>query len=73
VGISKVTMNMDIVNRIEECAKEYQTINNFRGLLTFQWFLSYKNPSWSKKKIASWVKVREEIRMGGLSEDPHAH
>jgi hypothetical protein len=56
-------MNMDIVNRIEECAKEYETINNFRGLLTFQCFLSYKNPSWNKKKIASWVKVREEIRM----------
>jgi hypothetical protein len=55
-------MNMDIVNRIEECASEYETINNFRGLLTFQWFLSYKNPSWNKKKIAGWLKAREEIR-----------
>jgi hypothetical protein len=55
-------MNMDIVNRIEERASEYETINNCRGLLTFQWFLSYKNPSWNKKKIASWLKAREEIR-----------
>jgi hypothetical protein len=62
VGISRVTMNMDIVNRIEECASEYETINNFRGLLTFQWFLSYENPSWNKKKIVGWLKAREEIR-----------
>jgi hypothetical protein len=53
---------MDIVNMIEECEREYETINNFKGLITFQWFLSYKNPSWRKKKIAHWIKEREEIR-----------
>jgi hypothetical protein len=53
---------MDIVNRIEECEREYETINIFKGLITFQWFLSYKNPSWSKTKIACWFKEREEIR-----------
>jgi hypothetical protein len=42
--------------------REYETINNFKGLITFQWFLSYKNPSWNKKKIAHWLKERKEIR-----------
>jgi hypothetical protein len=53
---------MDIVNRIEECEREYETLNNFKGIITSQWFLSYKNPSWNKKKIARWLKKREEIR-----------
>jgi hypothetical protein len=53
---------MDILMRIEECEREYKTINNFKGLITFQWFLSYKNPSWSKKKIAGGLKEIEEIR-----------
>jgi hypothetical protein len=53
---------MDILIRIEECEREYKTINNFKGLITFQWFLSYKNPSWSKKKIAGGLKEIEEIR-----------
>ena len=53
---------MDILIRIEECEREYKTINNFKGLITFQWFLSYKNPSWNKKKIARCLKKREEIR-----------
>ena len=48
--------------RIEECEREYKTINNFKGLITFQWFLSYKNTSWSKKKIAGGLKAIEEIR-----------
>jgi hypothetical protein len=53
---------MEIVNRIEECEREYETLNNFKGIITFQWFLSYKNPSWNKKNIAHWLKKREEIR-----------
>ena len=53
---------MEIVNRIEECEREYKTINNFKGIITFQWFLSYKNPSWNKKKIACQLEKREEIR-----------
>jgi hypothetical protein len=53
---------MDILMRIEECEREYKTINNFKGLITFQWFLSYKNPSWSKKKIVGGLKAIEEIR-----------
>jgi hypothetical protein len=32
-----------------------------KGIITFQWFLSYKN-SWNKKKIARWLEKREEIR-----------
>jgi hypothetical protein len=54
---------MDILIRIEECEREYKTINNFKGLITFQWFLSYKNPIWSKKKIAGGLKEIEEIRV----------
>jgi hypothetical protein len=53
---------MEIVNRIDECEREYETLNNFKGIITFQWLLSYKNPSWNKKKIARWLKKREEIR-----------
>jgi hypothetical protein len=53
---------MDILIRIEECEREYKTINNFKGLITFQWFLFYKNPSWSKKKIVGGLKAIEEIR-----------
>jgi hypothetical protein len=53
---------MDILIKIEECEREYKTINNFKGLITFQWFLSYKNPSWSKKKFAGGLKAIEEIR-----------
>ena len=53
---------MEIVNRIEECEREYETLNNFKGIITFQWFLSYKNPSWSKKKITGGLKEIEEIR-----------
>ena len=53
---------MDVLIRIEECEREYKTINNFKGLITFQSFLSYKNPSWSKKKIANGLKGIEEIR-----------
>jgi hypothetical protein len=53
---------MGIVNRTEECGREYETINNFKGIITFPWFLSYKNSSWNKKKIARWLKEREEIR-----------
>jgi hypothetical protein len=56
-------MKMNIVNRIAECEREYETINNFKGLLTFQWLLSYKNPSWSKKEITRWVKEMEETRV----------
>jgi hypothetical protein len=62
---------MDIIYRIEECEREYKTINNFKGLITFQWFLSYKNPSWNKKKIAGWLKAREEIKAAlGLNPTP---
>jgi hypothetical protein len=43
---------MEIFNRIEECEREYKTLNNFKGIITFQWFLSYKYPGWNKKKIA---------------------
>jgi hypothetical protein len=53
---------MDILIKIEECEREYKTINNFKGLITFQWFISYKNPSWSKKKIAGGLKEIKEIR-----------
>ena len=57
--------------RIEECEREYKTINNFKGLITFQSFLSYKNPSWSKKKIANGLKGIEEIRAAlGLNPTP---
>jgi hypothetical protein len=54
---------MDILIRIEECESEYKTINNFKGLITFQQFLSYKNPSWRKKKITNGLKAIEEIRV----------
>ena len=62
---------MDVLIRIEECEREYKTINNFKGLITFQSFLSYKNPSWSKKKIANGLKGIEEIRAAlGLNPTP---
>jgi hypothetical protein len=62
---------MDILMRIEECEREYKTNNNFKGPITFERFLSYKNPSWNKKKIAGWLKAWEEIRAAlGLNHTP---
>jgi hypothetical protein len=56
-------MKMNIISRIVECEREYETLNeNFKGLLTFQWLLSYKNPSWSKEEITCWVNEMEENR-----------
>jgi hypothetical protein len=56
-------MKMNIISRIVECEREYETLNeNFKGLLTFQWFLSYKNPSWNKEEITCWVNEMEENR-----------
>jgi hypothetical protein len=70
-------MKMDIVNRIVECEREYETINNFKGAITFQWFLSYKNPSWSKKRlhVGSRKGRKSEQPFGGTPrpEKPHTH
>jgi hypothetical protein len=57
---------------IEECEREYETINTFKGIITFQWFLSYKNPSWRKNNISCWLKEREEIS-AAFRRNPHAH
>jgi hypothetical protein len=56
-------MEMNIISRVVQCQKEYENLNeNFKGLLTFQWFLSYKNPSWSKKEIEYRVNEMKENR-----------
>jgi hypothetical protein len=56
-------MEMNIISRFVECEREYETLNeNFKGLLTFQWFLSYKNPSWRKEEIEYWVNEMKKNR-----------
>jgi hypothetical protein len=43
--------------------REYQIINEIlKELITFQQFVSFKNPSWSKDEVTHWVGVAEETR-----------
>ena len=57
--------------------REYQIINEIlKELITFQQFVSFKNPSWSEDKVTHWIIVVEEKRAEKLNggknrETPH--
>jgi len=54
---------LDFARGIVECEREYQTLNEIlKKLITFQQFVSIKNPSWSKDEVTHWVGVAEENR-----------
>jgi hypothetical protein len=53
----------DFAREIVDCEREYQTLNEIlKELITFQQFVSYKNPSWSKDEVTHWVNIAEEKR-----------
>jgi hypothetical protein len=64
VSITKENKAMDILDfarGIVDCEREYQTLNELlRDLITFQQFMSIKNPSWSKDEVTHWVGIAEE-------------
>jgi hypothetical protein len=44
------------------CDEEYQALSEtFRAQVTFQQFVSIKNPRWSKDEVALWAKKMEEV------------
>jgi hypothetical protein len=44
------------------CDEEYYTLSEtFRAQVTFQQFVSIKNPRWSKDEVTHWAKKMEEI------------
>jgi hypothetical protein len=53
---------MAIVEEIIYCDMEYQALSEtFRAQVTFQQFVSIKNPRWSKDDIAVWAKKIAEV------------
>jgi hypothetical protein len=56
---------MDFVDFLEEiiyCDEEYYALNKkCRAQVTFQQFVSIKNPRWSKDEVTHWAKKMEEI------------
>jgi hypothetical protein len=48
---------MAMAEEIIYCDMEYQALSEtFRAQVTFQQFVSIKNPRWSKDDIAVWAK-----------------
>ena len=44
------------------CDEEYQYLSEtFMAQVTFQQFVSIKNPRWSKDEVTHWAKMMEEI------------
>jgi hypothetical protein len=57
---------VDFARGIVDCEREYQTLNEIlRKLITFQQFVSFKNPSWSKDEVTHWVNIAEKNRARG--------
>ena len=53
---------MDFVGEIVYCEREYYALSErFRAQVTFQQFVSIKNPRWSKDEVTHWAKKMEEI------------
>ena len=53
---------MDFAEEIIYCEKEYRALGEtFKAQVTFQQFVSIKNPRWSKDEVALWAKRMEEI------------
>jgi hypothetical protein len=53
---------MDFAKEIIYCDEEYQALSEtFRAQVTFQQFVSIKNPRWSKDDVALWAKKMEEV------------
>jgi hypothetical protein len=45
------------------CEREYYALSEgTRAQLTFQQFVSIKNPRWSKDEVTHWVNITEENR-----------
>jgi hypothetical protein len=63
VGISacRNTVEMDMLyfsREIVFCEREYYTLSEgTRAQLTFQWFVSIKNPRWRKYEVTHWVNI----------------
>jgi hypothetical protein len=68
VGISacKNTVEVDMLDFVREivfCEREYYALSEgTRAQLTFQRFVSIKNPRWSKDEVTHWVNIAEENR-----------
>jgi hypothetical protein len=63
---------MDFAKEIICCDMEYQALSEtFRAQVTFQQFVSIKNPSWSKDDVALWAKKIEEINYWGTKVEEH--
>jgi hypothetical protein len=53
---------MEFVEDIIYCDDEYRALSEtFRAPITFQQFVSIKNPRWRKYEVALWAKRMEEI------------
>jgi hypothetical protein len=53
---------MYFAEEIIYCDEEYQALSEtFRAQVTFQQFVSIKNPRWSKDEVALWAKKMEEV------------
>jgi len=45
------------------CEREYYALSErFRAQVTFQQFVSIKNPRWSKDEVTHWASITEENR-----------
>jgi hypothetical protein len=52
----------DFAEEIIYCNEEYYALSEtFRAQVTFQQFVSIKNPRWSKDEVTHWAKKMEEI------------
>jgi hypothetical protein len=57
---------MHFAEDIIYCDEEYQAlIETFKAQVTFQQFVSIKNPRWSKDDFALWVNKIEEVNYWG--------
>jgi hypothetical protein len=51
----------DFAEEIIYCDEEYYALSEtFRAQVTFQQFVSIKNPRWNKDEVANWAKKMEE-------------
>jgi hypothetical protein len=54
---------LDFAREIVYCEREYYALSErFRAQVTFQQFVSIKNPRWSKDEVTHWVNIAEENR-----------
>jgi hypothetical protein len=54
--------SLHFAEEIIYCNEEYYALSEtFRAQVTFQQFVSIKNPRWSKDEVTHWAKKMEEI------------